>query len=283
MDKLGRNYFLKVQKLEGDYLEIRPPFTMDFDVSRTILSSANTSTIRVYNLSEANRSQIRKDTTDFDFNLNVVLQAGYQLNMPVIFQGNIKQAWSHRQRVDFITEIQSFDGGFAMVNGTSNQTFKTGTPNVNVLRSLINDLPGVTQGTVGAFPASTIRGAAYSGRTADLLSQLSGNSFFIDNGKANILGDDECLQGSIQVIDSSTGLLGTPIREQNMLHLETLFEPRLILGQKIQLKSSTAQNYNGFYRVVSIHHRGTISEATCGEAITTIGLAYGFNGLETIL
>jgi hypothetical protein len=282
VDKLGRNYFLKVQKLEGDFLEVRPPFTVEFDVQRTVLSSANNSSIRVYNLSPNNRNQIRKDVTDYDFNVGVQLYAGYGKNMPLIFQGNIKQAWSHRQRVDFITEIESFDGGFAMVNGVSNQSFISGTPNASILRNLINDLPHVTMGTIGAFPGSTVRGGSYSGRTVDLLADLSQGSFFIDNGKAHCLGENECLQGELEEIDASTGLLGTPIREQNILHLEMMFEPRLLLGQKIRLNSVTAQNFNGFYRVISIHHRGMISDSVCGDAVTTVGLAYGTQGLEVI-
>jgi len=283
MDKLGRNYFLRVQKLEGDFLEIRPPFSIEFDIERNILSSANTGGIRIWNLSPTNRAQIRKDITDYDIYLQVQLQAGYGQNLPTIFQGNMKQAWSHRQKVDFITEVQSFDGGFAMVNGVSNQSPSRGTPNVNILRNLMNDLPHVSIGSIGSFPGSTVRGGAYSGRTVDIISDLSNGSFFIDNEKAHCLGENECVQGSIEVLDASTGLLGTPIREQNILHLEMIFEPRLLLGQKIELKSLTAENYNGFYRVVSIHHRGMISESVCGEAITMVGLAFGTEGLQVIL
>lgn len=282
MDKLGRNYFLKIQKPEGDFLEVRLPFSMEFDIQRNILSSANTSAIRVYNLSPNNRNQIRKDSTDFDLLIAVELQAGYGKNMPTIFRGNVKQAWSHRQKVDFITEIQSFDGGFALVNGVTNQTFQENTPNVNILRNLMNDLPAVSPGTIGSFPGSTLRGAAYSGRTADILTELSGGTFFIDNEKAHCLGENECLQGSIEVLDSSSGLLGTPIREQNLLHIEIMFEPRLLLGQKIELRSIGSPNFNGFYRVMTIHHRGMISESVCGEAITMVGLAYGTEGLQVI-
>lgn len=282
MDKLGRNYFLKVQTLEGDFIEIRPPFTLEFDVSRNILTSANQAAMRIYNLSPTNRSALRKDVTDYDLRVDLSLQAGYGQNLPTIFQGTVKQAWSHRQKVDFITEIEGLDGGFAMVNGFSNQAFGAGEPNVSVLRRLMNDLPGVQPGTIGNFPGTLVRGASYSGRTADLLAELSDGSFFIDNGRANLLGDNECLVGEIDEITAATGLLGTPIRELNILRVEMMFEPRLILGQKIKLESSTANNFNGFYRVISLHHRGTISESVCGDALTQVGLAYGSEALEVI-
>lgn len=288
MDKLGRNYVFTYQArssvgaTSGQEVEVRPPFTLEFDIQRNLLSSANTSSIRLYNLSPANRNILRKDITDYDLFHSVQLRAGYGQNMPTIFQGNVNQARSFRQKVDFITDIQNFDGGFALVNGASNQTFQRETPNANILRSLMNDLPGVSPGAVGDFPGSTVRGSAYSGRTADLLKELSNNTFFIDNGKAHCLGESECIQGSIEVLDASTGLLGTPVREQNILNIEIMFEPRVLVGQKIELRSLGSPSFNGFYRINSIHHRGMISESVCGDAITMLGLAYGTEGLQVI-
>lgn len=282
MVKLGRNYLLRISQLNGDIREIEPPFTMEFDVRRNILHSANVASFRIYNLAAAVRNEIVKDISDIDLNLEVYLYAGYQNNIPLIFQGNIKQAWSHRQRVDFITEIQCYDAGFAFVNGKTNQNFSAGTPRANILRAIINDLPGVTEGSIGVVEGSTSRGSSYSGRTTDILAELSSGNFFIDNGKAHVLGESECIQGSIDEISAATGLLGTPIREQNIIHLEMMFEPRLLLGQKIRLDSKTAPNRVGDYKIIDIHHQGVISDAVCGDAITRVSLAYGASLLTVV-
>lgn len=283
MDKLGRNYKLRIQTFfEGDFIEVEPPFTIDFSIARNILGSANTSRIFVYNLSESNRSRIRHDEFNFGVLQAIELQAGYGNNLATIFKGNIQMARSYREGVGFLTEIESYDGGFAFVNGLVNQSFPANTPNDTVIRTLFNYLPGVSPGVIGDIDGSIRRGNAYSGNTAEILNQLTGGGFFIDNGKANYLNDNECIAGETFTIDSSSGLLGTPQRSQTFLHLDMIFEPRLSIGQKVHLDSSTGANYNGDYRVISLEHRGMISAAVCGEVITKVGLAYGIEALQVV-
>lgn len=282
MDKLGRSYQLKVQTQEGSILTVAPPFTVEFDITRNILTSANVSSIRVFNLSQNHRNQIRKNVNDYGDLRQITLTAGYGSNLPVVFTGNITQAWSVREGTNVITQIESYDGGFAFANGFTNQQFPAGTPVSSIITSLAGSLPGVSVGAIGSYPGTISRANSYSGTTTDLLRELTGGGFFIDNGKVNCLGDSECLVGEIQLINSASGLLGTPVREQTILNFDMLFEPRLVIGQQIQLQSITEANFNGFYKVISIKHRGMISEAVCGDAITSVGLFYGTQALSTV-
>lgn len=272
MDKFGRSYKLEIETSSGATLTIEPPLTVEFDITRNVLSSANISSIRVYNLSQKNRDQIRKDSwATWDLR-SIVLYAGYGKNMPKIFAGNISQAWSVREGTNFITQIESFDSGFSMLNSQTNISFPAATPQRTVIQTLAGSMPDVSIGFIGNYSGVTGRGNSYSGNTADILRELTGGGFFIDNGKVYCLSDTECFTGEIAVIDSSTGLLGTPIREETFLNFDIIFEPRLVVGQKIELRSSTAANFNGFYKVVSVKHRGTISDAVCGNAVTSVGL-----------
>ena len=280
--KFDRNYSLSVGTQNGGVLTIEPPFTVEFDITRNILSSANTSSIRIYNLSQKNRNQIRKNVTDYDDQRSVILQAGYGTNLPIVFSGNISQAWSVRESVNFITQIESFDGGFAFANGITNTTFPAGTPQEVIMETLLDSLPGVSVGALGSYPGQISRGNSYSGSTTDILGELSGGGFFIDNGKAYCLGNSEVIDGAIQIINAQSGLLGTPVREQTILNFDMLFEPRLIIGQKIQLQSLTDTNFNGFYKVISLKHRGLISPTVCGDAITSVGLFYGTKSLDLV-
>lgn len=272
MDKFGRKFELIVQTRNGGTLTIGPPFTIEFDITRNILSSANVSSIRVFNLSQINRDQIRKDAWSYDDLRSISLRAGYGTNLPEIFSGNISQAWSVREGTNFITQIESFDAGFAFINGVTSQTFPANTPQSTIIDTMLSSLPGVKVGAVGNYPGVTSRGNSYSGNTTDILREISGGGFFVDNGKAHCLGDSECILGEIQLIDSSSGLLGTPVRQETYLNFDILFEPRMVIGQKIELRSITGSNFNGFYKVISIKHKGTISEAICGSAITSVGL-----------
>lgn len=279
MDKFNRKYQLLVQTQDGSTLEIKLPFTLEFDITRNILTSANVCQVRVYNLNKRNRNQLRFDVSNYGELRGIELKAGYGENLPIIFSGNISQAWPVREGVNFISQIECFDGGYALANGTFDQQFISGTPQRTIIDSMMQKLPGVTPGVVGEVEGEIARGNSYSGNTADLLNQLVPNKFFIDNQKANILGDSECLEGDIQLISPETGLLGTPIRQQTIINLEMLFEPRLIIGQAINLVSSTDDSFNGTYKVISIKHRGLISESVAGDATTSVGL---FKGVESL-
>lgn len=282
--KFGRKYQLSVQTQSGDTLVIRPPFTIEFDITRNILSSANVCSIRILNLSLNNRNQIRKNVTDYGDLRLVSLQAGYGKNLPVIFAGSITQAWSVRQGVNFVTQIESFDGGFAFINGVTNTAFEPPTDQKTVIQTLVNNLAsqGVSPGAIGNFPGLLTRGNTYSGNTTDLIRQLTNENFFIDNGKANCLNSDEYIDGPQANINSASGLLGTPVVEQTILTFDMIFEPSLYVGQIANIESTTEVNYNGPAKVISLKHRGTISEAVCGEVITSVGLFYGIPNLKAV-
>jgi len=282
VDKYNRRYQLAIQTQDGSTLVIEPPFTMEFDITRNILTSANVCQIRVLNLNKRNRNQIRFDISNYGELRGIVLKAGYGENLPIIFAGNISQAWSVREGTNFVSQIECFDGGYALANGTYNQEFIAGTPQMTVINSMVASLPGVTPGVVRNVSGEIQRGNAYSGNTADLLNQLVPNQFFIDNQKANILGDSECIQGDIANISSDAGLLGTPIREQAIIHFDMVFEPRLKIGQLLNLSSVTDDSFNGSYKVISIKHRGIISEVVSGDAVTSVGLFKGASALTVV-
>ncbi len=283
MQKLGRAYTLNVGTAGGGTITVQLPFSVEFDITRNTLTSANVCSIRIYNLSQNHRNQIRFNIMDTGDYRPVVLQAGYGQNLATIFTGSITQAWSVREGVNFITTIESFDGGYAFNNGITNTTFPSGTSQKGVITNLVSSLPNVQLGAVGSYPGTLGRDNSVSGNTMDVLRDLTGGGVFIDNGYVNCLGDNECLPANgISVIDSSSGLIGTPVREQTIVTFDMIFEPRLAVGQLILLNSSTGQNFNGYYKVISLKHRGMISGAVCGDAITSVGMFYGTAALTTV-
>lgn len=276
MDKFKRNYKLLVQRRDGTTLEIKLPFTVEFDIHRNSFSSANVAQLRIINLSPTNRSQIRKDQFDYDDQRIVSFYAGYGDRMSLAFTGNISQAWSVREGNNMmVTTIESFDGGYAYVNAVTDQQFPSGTPQSSIIDSLVKSLPGVTPGAIGAYPGQIPRGNTFSGNTTDLLRQITGDGFFIDNGKGYCLKDGECLAGDIPIISAKSGLLGTPVKESTYINFDMLFEPGLKVGQLIRLESQTADHFNGLHKILSIVHRGVVSDAVCGSAITSVGLLPG--------
>jgi hypothetical protein len=284
--KFGRNYLLNVELTNGTTLTIEPPFTLEFDIQRNTLSSCNVASIRIYNLSRFNREQIEFNIYNQQSFRLFKLQAGYGTNLPTVFLGNISQAWSVREGVNFITQIECFDGGYAFNTAQTTLTAPAGTSNKVVIQNLVSSLGNynLTPGVIGSYLGVSSRGKTYTGPTTRLLSELTGGGFFVDNGVANCLGNSECIKNNFPLINSQTGLLGTPVREQQILTFDMIFEPRVQAGQIINLQSSTISNtqqsqaVNGNYKVTSVRHKGMISGSVCGEAITTLGMFLGQNG-----
>lgn len=297
MNKSKRNYVLTVQTNDPGhfFINITLPFTIEFDVRRADLSSLNVAKIRIYNLNQQTRNRLLKDVWDFNVDRQILLQAGYGdgTNFPVIFAGNVQRCFSVREGVDFITEIEAFDGGFVSVNGVINPpiTLTSGTNQRKAILAIINALTkyGLQRGAVGTFSKVLKKDTPFGGPGLEILNQLSEGGSFVDNKKINCLKDSECIRTSlVPLINADTGLLGTPTREQTKLSLDMLFEPNIVVGQLVNLQSSTSPtvstniigtnekfNYSGLKKVVSIGHRGTISEAVCGDAITILGLWAG--------
>lgn len=278
MLKRNRNYKLVVSTSEHDTITIGPPFTLEFDVQRNILGAANGSKITITNLSQKNRDRIRKNSWDPSDNRPVTLLAGYGENLSKIFQGTISEAWSVRPAEDFLTQIESFDAGFAYATADVSVSFPAGVPFTSVITNLISLIPNVSLGAIGSYPGTLSRGNTYNGNPITILSELTGQGFFIDNGKAYALGDLEVIRGSLPVISSENGLIGTPIREKAFIDIDIMFEPRLVLGQLLTLNSSTGPvetrgKTSAVCKVVGISHRGMISPVQCGTAITSVQLS----------
>jgi len=208
-----------------------------------------------------------------------MLQAGYNEPLPAIFIGNMKQCLSYKDpgSVDVITDIQGFDFAFAMASSHSAWTINNPVSKRGVITRLIGDLKDyqVSEGHVGDFEGSYARGYSVCGSTWEELQKETSGSVLIDNGKVHCLKDEDCFEGDISVLSSETGLLGSPRRTDRTITADMIFEPRLQIGQVVELNSDFNKNMNGQYKVVGIHHSGIISDAVSGQCKTTVQLFLG--------
>ena len=77
---------------------------MQFEVAKTIEAAPNIAVIRIFNLHPDNEAKIKNE---FD---EVLLNAGYEGTMRLVFRGNIKHVYRYREKNDYITEIEAGDG-----------------------------------------------------------------------------------------------------------------------------------------------------------------------------
>lgn len=261
---------------------IKPPFTLDFDVQRSLFSGQNNFSLKIYNLAPNTRNLMRKDDISYQFSQAdfrpVVLRAGYGANMSKIVVGNCIQCYSTREGVDYTTQVTGFDAGIAFANGVTSATFTSdNTTRTEIVTALAKSLPKTSLGSISqtVMQGSIPRGNSYSGNTCSILSEITGGAFFVDNGVVHVLGESESTDDETIVIDSSSGLLGTPTRERLIVHMSVIFDARIRVGQQVVLQSFTDKSFNAVYKVLGVHHRGIISRAVCGDAITELSLQKG--------
>lgn len=301
MEKFNRVYSLKVEADNGvntsplrqefranKNVEITLPYSCEFEISRQNLSSAQTATFRVFGLGEAQRNAIQKDIFEFTQLRAIQFRAGYDSPngkfMPLVFNGTVKTAYSFRQGTIWITEIEAFDGGYQIANGNNVAISQSaGFSSAQTITKLAKMLPNLSgQPIVGDFPTRTKRGEVLFGNIWDLIQMKSNGLAFIDNGQVKVLNYNEVIQGEIPVISSESGLLGSPKRTTSTLEFDMLFEPRLTLGQIVEMQSSTNKQYNRAWKVIGFEHRGMISPSIAGDCTTSVRLWFTTEDLRIL-
>lgn len=257
-----------------------PDLTIEFNIERRSLTSAQTAKFSILNLAEHTRNLVVKDQFALTEKRAVQFRAGYvdDAILPLCFNGEMRIAGSQRSTgaTDIVTEIDAWSGGYAMANGFSAITIAAGATVRETITNLARSLPRIA-GTpvVGDFPGTNLRGKVLFGNSWNLILQESGNFAIIDNNQVKVLQPNEAIAAEIPVISSASGLLGTPRRTQTSVEVDMLFEPRLTVGQIIELQSDSARIYNGVYKVMGFSHRGVISPAQGGKCTTTALLWFG--------
>ncbi len=281
--KLGRTYKMQVQ---GQYLKWAPqfPLTLELDVQRSTFASANKATFTLYNLQLAARRDIYFDRFVQDQRLRVTLQAGYSAAppLPVIFQGDIRVAWTERRGVDWITQIECFDGGFAFYNAFANVALKPGWSMNSAAKAITAPMAkyGVTLGKVSTIQVSGTAPLVKVGNAWDALKSIvpGDGQLFVDNGVCNILNpEDYIVTPTIPVISSKTGLRGTPRKQGNLTTIPMIFDPQYIVGQLVALESLESWLNSPRLKVVGIHHYGKISGTQGGDLYTDLTVFSGYN------
>ena len=246
MKKFNRNYKLFIQSsVKNTMIEITPPLTIEFTVSRGIMATLNNMEIRIYNLAKSTRDQIFQDWYNLNEYKQIILMTGYD-DLNLTFSGNVFRAYSYRQGNNIITYIKAFDGGFDMVNNTVSATIgKTNTTNQSLVDFLISKFTYVKKGNITAIEGSPQRATVFDGSTYDILQKYTNGKTFIDLEKINVMKDNDVIEGDVPLINSDSGLIGTPIRNDAYLEINMIFEPRILVAQVIEIKSSINSQYDG--------------------------------------
>jgi len=282
-------FSLKEINLGQNAVVIESPLTMIAEIKRDSGETFNSANITVYNLNPETRHHISKPRYVTSHFTSVVLYAGYNKNnLTRIFTGNLLQAYSVKVGTNIETRILANEGIFAANNSyiatTYNKGFTFGDFLQESIKALLNfkTPDGMTnsdlqEGAIGNVGQDRVfsRGVAINGNTFVLLNKYFKHQVFIDNQFINVLSANDVFPGLVPLISSDTGLLNTPVIQNNFLTLETLFEPQLVIGQVIEVKDFTFPNCDGQWKIIGMTHNLTISEGMASSGITKLQLFLG--------
>lgn len=272
--KFGRTYRLTIDPGDGsDLIIITLPFTVNFTVQRNTMASLNNFVIDIYNLSENTRRRIFQDRF-VARRRTVTFEAGYE-TLTTLFKGYIFEANSRREGPNVITMIEARDGSYDVTTKMTFQTIGAGQTVKDILKYLIGQYDDLELGAVGDFPEVLQRPVTLNGNTYELLKTYSNRNVFVDLGRVYVLKPNEVVPGELPVLSPATGLLESPRRDDAFLTVPTLFEPRVGMGQPIELASTISPIYNGQYKVLGVLHQGVISQAVNGPLRSTFNLFTG--------
>lgn len=230
--------------------------TEDLDVSfkvvRHVGATPGTAELTIYNLSETHRRTLRPNASGW---LRVFCQidAGYEGSRSMIFRGDTRRVLSSRDGTEWQTVITAGDGEHAIRNARVVAAFARETSIASVVRSIAQQM-GVGEGNLSAMLPSldtTVRaGTVLHGQAAQEMTRLcqrAGLEWSIQDGALQILRRGRGLERTAVVLNSDTGLIGTPERAGwRRIKCRALIQPDLVPGRKILVESSTTR---GEYRI----------------------------------
>jgi len=242
-----RRYSLTIgeEGKEGrEWSDLRVAFSGEHTPKRT----ANTITLRVYNLSRESRSFIKEK-------MKFILEAGYLNDIGMLFRGDITAVSSHKEGSEWVTDIECGDGIEAMKTATIQATIPKGATPEKILSAVKGSLGGlkIGEGFVDSLKAITtkVQGVVLSGSSANELDSLferNGYTWSIQDEEIQALKEGSATPREAVYLDSSTGLVGSPKSlEGGKLEVTALLIHQARPGRALDLNSN---EYKGAYVIL---------------------------------
>lgn len=285
-----RQYKRKVQVIIGKAgagLSVED-LRITFEIDKNGKSAPNTAIIKIFNPAPTNENLIKNEYDE------VLVNAGYEGGVLLIFRGNIKHVYRYREGNDRITEIEAADGDTDYRKAKVNQTFAAGTTVKQMLAGAVASFKSTTQGEVQVKDVARIRGRVVSGNTRDVLDEVarqSGAAWSVQDGQLQIIGANAVASGVAVVLTSETGLLGAPEVNDKGITVKCLLNPQIKVNGALKLDNNSVKakrqkqqdtgkkkdkpkdpvrlDPDGIYKVFKLKHKGDnrgedwFTESTC--------------------
>ena len=258
-----------------------------FVVTKTSKKEPNTLDLKVYNYSSQSRAQLQVRGA------RTILEAGYQNESAIIFQGDARTIDHSRDGADWVTHVQCGDGERATQYARISQSFAPGVSIQTVGKALLDKLvvspynlqPGnavaklaALTGALTSFPnGRSLHGNVVS--EFDTLTRSVGLEFSIQDGEIQLLADGEPRSTNPIELSAKSGLVGSPEHGSpekkggpSVLKVKSLLRAEFQPGQPVRIE---AEHVKGAYKIMTVRHTGDTfggewySELECLPATNT--------------
>lgn len=238
---------------------------VQFSVEKTLTKHPNTADVKITNLSESTRRQMRKK------HAKVVLSAGYDDTIARIFSGQARTTDHARQGPEWETHIQCGDGEVQFRFSRVSESYGPGAALGDIITSLGRSM-GVDLGNVreqveaGGFRGNVdqfAQGYVAHGRAStelDRILRTAGFEWSIQDGALQLLKPGQTSKRQAVLLSPETGLVGSPEHgapdkkgKPSVMKCKSLLQPSIVPGGRVELRS---QNVQGQYRVEKVKHTG---------------------------
>ncbi len=242
-EQFGRKCSLIVADRGDEGLDLSQ-LRIKFVVKRSDVMTPNVADIRVYNVEKNTAERIQKEFS------RVKLEAGYEGNYGVIFQGNIKQVILGRESAtDTFIDIVAGDGDRAFNFAVVNKTIAAGAKLNDQVNAAIDSMStrGVSAGHLGEFPETQLpRGKVMYGNARNYLRDVASTSekaWSIQDEQVTFVGLKTYLPGEAVVLTSDTGMIGTPQQTTWGVNVKCLLNPLIKTGGRIKIDNASVEKY----------------------------------------
>lgn len=231
-----------------------------FKADHTSDSTPNKLQYSVWNLSPASRAHLSSEK-----DLVIQVEAGYADGQTdVIFLGDIERIVQVREGPDWITRLESADGGKALRATKVAFSFKEGTKIVDMIKHVgkqmlvdVGNLKELSQSDLKRKIEEYANGSAVFGRAKDIMDGLcksAGLDWRVQEGALEITQRGQPFGTEAVVLAPDSGLIGSPEPgEEGKVRAVSLIQPGLKPRRKVKLESSAL---NGFYVISTVSYTG---------------------------
>jgi len=275
-----RIYELTIIPTDGEARVIRD-LRVNFEITKGILSFPNIARITIYNANQTTLSTLQDKFT------RIVLNAGYEGDLKLLFKGEIRNVFQNKTGRDRLTTIYSGDGEKSWQNATFNKTFSDNLSVSSAIEEVLKTFAGVNIGALEGLPQvkDKIRGQTLSGSSKDIMDNFAeeyGFTWSIQDGEIVITPDEEPLEGDEAIlVTAATGMIGSPTITEIGVDVVTLLNPSMLPNRAFKIESVNAEiaignlffrnikrtTGEGIYKIQEVNFKGDSRE---GEWLSSV-------------